>query len=308
MYLRLNFGRFFGHPAGNMPTSSRPPLTRRPAPLLHQIQSPLSRIAFALPQGAAQLLWLEYGSVHLRKPGADPQGLQAGPRFFWWADGAGRELVAEVGTRGILMSIPKSVLMQALPTTPIGEQMQRTLSQDLDLAPEAKGAAAALLQGIVDEGRLDEPGSDIAVSGYLALLLLQLWRMARKDIVHLGGAPQGLSERFIQLAAQRARDHRPVEDYARDLNVSRDRLGSAVKRATGLSPRAYLHRTLMRDAMELLSNTGMPISQVAFRLGFVDPAYFTRFFKREAGQNPGEFRKSHRRKPSVEPASFAAWP
>jgi AraC family transcriptional activator of pobA len=104
------------------------------------------------------------------------------------------------------------------------------------------------------------------------------------------------------------RDHRPVEDYARDLRVSRDRLGSAVKRATGLSPRAYLHRLLLRDAMELLANTGMPVSQVAFRLGFVDPAYFTRFFKRETGQNPGAFRRSHRRSDTTEPQSFAAWP
>lgn len=137
---------------------------------------------------------------------------------------------------------------------------------------------------------------------------MQLWRRARKDLVHLGGAPQGLSERFILLAAQRARDHLPVEDYARELKVSRDRLGSAVKRATGLSPRAYLHRLLLRDAMELLANTGSPVSQVAFRLGFVDPAYFTRFFKRETGQNPAAFRKSYRRREASEPQSFAAWP
>lgn len=291
-----------------MPTTSRIFPARRPAPTLHQIKSPLSRIAYALPASHAHLLWLEYGSVHRRKPGADPLSNHSGPRFLWWADGAGHELVAEVGARGTLVSIPTSVLMQALPTTPIGGQMQRTLSQDLDLTPETEGAAAALLQGIVRESRGEDPGADIAVSGYIALLLLQLWRMARKDIVHLGGAPQGLSERFILLAAQRVRDHRPVDAYARDLNVSRDRLGSAVKRATGLSPRAYLHRLLLRDAMELLSNTGMPISQIAFRLGFADPAYFTRFFKRETGQNPGAFRKSHRRRTSTEPTSFAAWP
>ena len=65
---------------------------------------------------------------------------------------------------------------------------------------------------------------------------------------------------------------------------------------------------LLRDAMELLANTGMPVSQFAFRLGFVDPAYFTRFFKRETGQNPGAFRRSHRRSDTTEPQSFAAWP
>lgn len=296
------------HLSDAMPTLQRTFPTRRPAPGLHQIRNPLSRIAFALPKGAAQLLWLEHGTVRLRDPAADAMTDHAGPRVIWWADGAARELVAEIGARGTLLSIPQAALMQALPTTPIGGQMQRTLSQDFALSGAPKGAAADLLQGFARERSSDEPGADIAMSNYLSLLLLQIWRLARKDIVNLGGAPQGLSERFILLAAQRARDHRPVEDYARDLHVSRDRLGSAVKRATGLSPRAYLHRLLLRDAMELLANTGMPISQVAFRLGFADPAYFTRFFKRETGQNPGAFRKSNARKSMARPTSFAAWP
>jgi AraC family transcriptional activator of pobA len=281
---------------------------RRPTPGLHRIRSPLSRIAFSLPRGAAQLLWLEYGTVHLRQASQDVSPDRSGPRLMWWADGSGRELIAEIGTRGTLLSIPDGVLAQAMPATPIGEQMQRTLSQDLDLAAESAGSIPPLLEGFATERQGSEPGAEIATSNYLTLMLLQLWRLARRDIVHLGGAPQGLSERFILLAAQRVRDHRPVEDYARDLRVSRDRLGSAVKRATGLSPRAYLHRLLLRDAMELLANTGMPVSQVAFRLGFVDPAYFTRFFKRETGQNPGAFRRSHRRSDTTEPQSFAAWP
>lgn len=291
-----------------MPAATHPLQTRPPTPAVHQIRSPLSRIAFTLPQAEAHLLWLEYGSVHLRGDETGPDARHSGPRFVWWPDGAGRELVAEVGARGMLVAIPRTVLMQALPATPIGGQMQRTLSQDIDLVADTKSAAADLLRGFLRERQGDEPGADVAVSSYLTLLVLQFWRMARKDIVNLGGAPQGLSERFILLAAQRARDHRPVEDYARDLRVSRDRLGSAVKRATGLSPRAYLHRLLLRDAQELLTNTGMPISQIAFRLGFADPAYFTRFFKRETGQNPGAFRRSRHRNVSAEPTSFAAWP
>jgi AraC family transcriptional activator of pobA len=304
----LKLREFPVHLCATMPASSRHIPTRRPAPALHQIKSPLSRIAYTLPQGTAHLLWLEYGSVQLRGESGEIETSHAGPRFLWWADGAGRELVVDVGARGTLIGIPQVNLMQALPKTPIGGQMQRTLMQDVDLAADPKSAAADLLRGFVRERQSDEAGSDMAVSNYLSLLLLQTWRMARKDIVNLGGAPQGLSERFILLASQRVRDHRPVEEYARDLNVSRDRLGSAVKRATGMSPRAYLHRLLLRDAQELLANTGMPISQVAFQIGFADPAYFTRFFKRETGQNPGVFRKSHRRRANAEETSFAAWP
>ena len=40
--------------------------------------------------------------------------------------------------------------------------------------------------------------------------------------------------------------------------------------------------------------TGLTIAEIAYDLGFVDPAYFTRFFAREAGEPPGEFRRRHR--------------
>ncbi|WP_171060761.1 AraC family transcriptional regulator [Poseidonocella sp. HB161398] len=285
----------------------RPAPPRRPVPRLHQIKSPLSRIAYALPEGAAHLLQLDHGRVRLRGATADDGPERSGPRLLWWAGGGGRELVAEAGARGMLLSIPAPSLLQALPVSPIGEQMQRTLSQDLELSPGAPWAASGLLEGFAREAAEAEAGAEIAASHYLSLLLLQLWRLARKDLVTPGGAPQGLSERFVLLAAQRARDHLPVGHYARELKVSRDRLGSAVKRATGLSPRAYLHRILLRDAAELLAHTGMPVSRVAFRLGFADPAYFTRFFKRETGQNPAAFRKSLRRTEAAA-QTFAAWP
>ncbi|GAA6147808.1 AraC family transcriptional regulator [Pseudooceanicola nitratireducens] len=291
-----------------MPVPYRPAPPRRPTPGLQRIRSPLSRVAYGLPKGAAHLLVLEYGRVHLALKDGARMPDHDGPRLLWWVGSAPRELVVGAGTRGSLLTVPEAALMQALPTTPIGEQMQRTLTQDLDLAVESFGNIPDLLDGFATERQGGEAGAEIATAHYLSLILLQLWRRARKDLVHLGGAPQGLSERFILLAAQRARDHLPVEDYARELMVSRDRLGSAVKRATGLSPRAYLHRLLLRDAMELLANTGSPVSQVAFRLGFVDPAYFTRFFKRETGQNPAAFRKSYRRREASEPQSFAAWP
>ncbi|MDK3075328.1 helix-turn-helix transcriptional regulator [Sedimentitalea sp. JM2-8] len=290
-----------------MPITHRPIASRRPATGLHRIRSPLSRIAFTLAPRTSHLLWLEYGTARLQGPGdATPE--HAGPRILWWADGERRDLIVEIGARGTLVSIPETTLLQVLPVTPIGDQMQRTLSQNLELPTDALGAMTDLLAGFASERQGTDPGADIAAANYLALLVLQIWRMARKDLVHLGGAPQGLSERFVLLAAQRVRDHRLVDDYARDLKVSRNRLGSAVKRATGLSPRAYLHRLLVRDAMELLANTGMPVSQVAFRLGFADPAYFTRFFQRETGQNPGAFRRSFSKKPNVEFQSFAAWP
>lgn len=247
------------------------------------------------------------GTVHLR------QASSAGPSTRPPVAVVGGGSAARVdrlclSSRGLLLSIPLGSLTQALPATPIGDQMRRTLSQDLSVSAEGSTALTDLLEGLAREASAAEPGADLAQMQYLTLVLLTLWRVARTDLVVLGRAPQGLSERFVLLAGQRAREHWTVDRYAAELQVSRDRLGSAVKRTTGLSPQAYLHRLLTREAMELLANTGMPVSQIAFRLGFGDPAYFTRFFRRQAEQTPAAFRKAHRKPGATQPLSFAAWP
>lgn len=279
-----------------------PSTARREQASVLRFANPQTRTGYSLPLGQTHLILLFSGTAGLRNGDSF-----SGPRLVWHADGGG-ELLVESGARGILLSIPHVSLMQSLPPTQLGEQMRRTLGKNLSFPLDLSLRIAELVEGFALEHTSREPGSNLAETHYLGLVLVQIWRIARTDIVAHGRAPQGLTERFLMLAAQKARDHWTVETYAEALSVSRDRLGSAVKRSTGLSPQAYLHRALTREAMELLTNTGVPIAQVAFRLGFVDPAYFTRFFKRQVGQNPAAFRKAHRIQNDSAPRSFAAWP
>jgi AraC family transcriptional activator of pobA len=55
---------------------------------------------------------------------------------------------------------------------------------------------------------------------------------------------------------------------------------------------------IMREARRNLAYTHLSISTIAYSLGYADPAYFTRVFKRDAGVSPKEFRaKLSRHKP-----------
>ncbi|MCG2907155.1 helix-turn-helix domain-containing protein, partial [Escherichia coli] len=47
------------------------------------------------------------------------------------------------------------------------------------------------------------------------------------------------------------------------------------------------------EAKRWLSNTETGIAEIAFRLNIEDPAYFTRFFKKQTGLTPGDFRRQH---------------
>ncbi|WP_246775740.1 helix-turn-helix domain-containing protein [Methylobacterium aquaticum] len=60
------------------------------------------------------------------------------------------------------------------------------------------------------------------------------------------------------------------------------------------SPQGILHDRLMLEAKRSLIYTTLPVSKIAFDLGFNDPAYFSRFFAARAGLSPAAFRRTNR--------------
>lgn len=77
---------------------------------------------------------------------------------------------------------------------------------------------------------------------------------------------------------------------AEAVHVSEDYLTRIFRRETGVSPWDYLIRCRIERAVKLLRTTGMTISEVAFRTGFQDQAYFCRVFKKIMGDSPGRMR------------------
>jgi AraC family transcriptional regulator, transcriptional activator of pobA len=66
---------------------------------------------------------------------------------------------------------------------------------------------------------------------------------------------------------------------------------------------------LFEEARLRLENTEFPVEQIAYGLGFRDPGYFNRFFKRLTGITPGAYRQTIATAGStVDAPSFAAWP
>ncbi|WP_169310025.1 helix-turn-helix domain-containing protein [Parasphaerochaeta coccoides] len=87
-----------------------------------------------------------------------------------------------------------------------------------------------------------------------------------------------------------AAEHVSRWQVAEAVNVSEDYLTRIFRRETGLSPWDYLIRCRISRAVRLLRTSGMTISEVAFRTGFQDQAYFCRVFKKIMGDPPGRMR------------------
>ncbi|WP_394690440.1 helix-turn-helix domain-containing protein [Hoeflea sp.] len=291
------------------PDTARPG-DERPILSLMEIRNPLTRVAYSVPAKSACLVILHAGSLIARETEGSSRETQefTAPRLIWIPAGKARELAAEGGSRGVVMLASQQTLVQALPASLLADQMGIVLGQGISMALAPNETIVNLLEGVAAEKRSGAPGSREALEHYLGLILVHLWRLLGTDLVSQQRSPRGLAARFVMLAGLHRHQHWSVEQYASALGEKRDRLTVAVRRATGLSPKAYLHREIMRDACELLASTGLPVSQIAFRLGFADPAYFNRFFTRQSGQSPGRYRHVLRHRRDQGDQTYAAWP
>ncbi|MBO5549820.1 MAG: substrate-binding domain-containing protein [Prevotella sp.] len=82
-----------------------------------------------------------------------------------------------------------------------------------------------------------------------------------------------------------------VEDLAADMNLSRVQLYRKVKSFTGSTPVELLRTARLKRGYQLLMTTDKSVSEVAYLVGFSAPSYFTKCFKEEYGQLPGDIRK-----------------
>ena len=116
----------------------------------------------------------------------------------------------------------------------------------------------------------------------------------RKTIEAPSGAVGGASlfiARFREVVETRLDDSDlSVEDLAADMNLSRVQLYRKVKSVTGSTPVELLRTARLKRAYQMLMTTDKSISEVAYAVGFTAPSYFTKCFKEEFGQLPGDLR------------------
>lgn len=104
-------------------------------------------------------------------------------------------------------------------------------------------------------------------------------------------------QRFLDKAVQILEKN--IEDtdfdttvWSKELGIGRTRLFDRIKRITGMTPNDYILQFKMNKAMGLLrEHEELTISEIAYKLGFSNPAYFSKCFKKQVGVTPQQYRK-----------------
>ncbi len=109
-----------------------------------------------------------------------------------------------------------------------------------------------------------------------------------------------LQLRFEALLDQHFHEHLKVSDYADRLAVTPTHLTRVMRQVTGQPASAAIEDRLIREARRNLAYSNLSISEIAYELGFDDPAYFSRVFSRATGMAPRAFR-AHIEKSDVRP-------
>jgi AraC family transcriptional activator of pobA len=95
---------------------------------------------------------------------------------------------------------------------------------------------------------------------------------------------------FCQMVEQCYARHYPVAYYAQCIGITAAHLNVLCRQAANRSALELIHERMLLEAKRSLVYTSMTVSVVSNTLGFSDPAYFTRFFKRQTGLSPKDFR------------------
>jgi AraC family transcriptional regulator, transcriptional activator of pobA len=166
---------------------------------------------------------------------------------------------------------------------------------DLREDPQLALRAAQLLERLAHE--FAQPDSWAApVGGWLACCVL--WVLAHGTGAHDSSEIHNSQEaerlrRFRHLIESHYLEHWPVERYARHLSLSETSLNRLCRRLTGVTAFDLIQQRLALEARRRLVYAASPVSGIAGELGFKDPAYFSRFFRRHSGVSPVEFRRRH---------------
>lgn len=103
-----------------------------------------------------------------------------------------------------------------------------------------------------------------------------------------------LVNQFIQHVNVHYPEKRTIKEYAEMLSISEDHLAKSVKSETGKTAYSFIVDRTIKEVKSLIAFTGLSYSEIAYQLNFSDTSNFSKYFKRNTGLSPTEYRNQYR--------------
>jgi AraC family transcriptional regulator, transcriptional activator of pobA len=241
--------------------------------------------------GLFQVLYLKAGNA-LVQVDDERRRMQAGDVLLV-PQGCVHGFHFEDNAEGVVMTLANALLIR-LGKAADGVLLQLTRPCVYRIPDDEEGRQMqSLIEAFHREYRSHGAYRNALMETLLAALLLWLSRHASHG--HMATENSRGAKHFNRFCALVERDygkHCHVDDYAHEIGITAAHLNMLCRQASGKSALELIHDRLLLEAKRNLVYTSMTISEVSYAIGFTDPAYFTRFFKRLAGMSPKEFREN----------------
>lgn len=182
----------------------------------------------------------------------------------------------------------------SLSKLPIIQNVQNT--HELQLNEADINFTEDILAKIVAENKNPGEWQQRMLTAYVTVLLTYLSRLYIVQFQDNESAADKLLLRNFQAKVnEHFRELREVGDYASLLHISAGHLSEVIKLQSGKPAIKHIHERMILEARRLLVHTASSLKEIAFDLGFADASYFNRFFKRETGATPADYRDDIRK-------------
>jgi AraC family transcriptional regulator, transcriptional activator of pobA len=243
-----------------------------------------------------ELIWIRTGSGRHLIDGA-PLPIEEGTVTII---GRGQVHVFEEGEHlyGAVLRLRDELLPGDSQRLPAGWLLSGRCGRSVPVPGDRADQFETLLRALDDELRRPTGPESSQLRGHLiSVLLLWLERWYDADRAHHPDSDEAevqLLRRFIQMLERDYAGHHDAGHYADELRVPPAALSRALTQVTGRGTKELVIDRVMSEAARLLRFTGLTVQQVALRVGYDDPLYFSRAFKRHFGDSPMAYRDQSR--------------
>ena len=196
--------------------------------------------------------------------------------------------VIEPGADAIVVSVANDILHGLQDRTALSVRTPVFVSGSAQLT--AWSQIRTILLGLSNEYREGLVGSERILPELVAVVLSYVARLNAGRIAPDASPAVILAIAFRQLVDDSYKQAWPVERYVTTLGTTPHLLDKAVRQVLGKSVKDVVLERRLIEAKRLLRFTIRPVEDIAFSIGFKDPAYFSRFFRAHVGQSPSSWR------------------
>lgn len=164
----------------------------------------------------------------------------------------------------------------------------------VELSDGENAFLGGLVNEMIGEFNLNDPSLEEMVRTYLKQLLIRATRSwKRQHLTHEVTDQQSDLEffrKFTRLVEEHYKAKHTVADYADFLCMAPKTITHKFNRLRLPQPKEVIKNRIILEAKRLLAHTSLTAKEIAYNLGYDDPAYFSRLFMTKTGESPSSFR------------------